>query len=77
VSIRWLKPLEYAGKVFQNEMAKACVKLGYEIDFVRDGKRGITGFEIRGVSKELLERYSKRRAEVERGIVDFTVKIRS
>jgi len=69
-----LKAIRYSGKVYQNEMARACIMLGYDIDFVRDGKRGITGFEIRGVTKELLERYSKRRAEVEKGIEGFKKK---
>jgi len=69
-----VKAIRYAGKVFQNEMARSCIKLGYDIDFVRDGKKGVTGFEIRGVSKELVQRFSKRRAEVENGIVEFKKK---
>lgn len=66
-----VKAIRYAGKVYQNELAKACLELGYEIEEKRDGKNAIIGFEIKGVSDELLERFSKRRKEVEEGIEKF------
>lgn len=69
-----VKAVRYAGKVYQNEMARACIQLGYDIDLIREPKRGITGFEIRGVNVELRERFSKRRAEVEEGIKEFIEK---
>jgi conjugative relaxase-like TrwC/TraI family protein len=62
--------IRYAGKVYQNEMARSCRALGYEIVEIRDN-RGITGFEIAGVSPEICKRFSKRRAEVEQGIAQF------
>jgi conjugative relaxase-like TrwC/TraI family protein len=66
-----LKAIRYAGKVYQNELASSCRELGYRISEVRDDKGRITGFEIDGVSKEVCDRFSKRRAEVENGIEAF------
>lgn len=69
-----VRAIRYAGKVYQNEMAKACLQLGYSIDIAQDDKGHTTGFEISGISAELRERFSKRRAEVEQGIEDFRQK---
>lgn len=76
---RWLaletcemfKAIRYAGKFYQNELALQCRRLGYEIQPVRNEKGGVEGFEIKGVSNEIQERFSKRRAEVEAGIERF------
>ena len=66
--------IRYAGKVYQNEMAKSCRALGYDIEAARDERGNITGFEIAGVSQDIRDRFSKRRAEVERGIAEFEKK---
>lgn len=67
-----LNAIRYGGKVYQNELARECRQLGYEVDEVRDAKgQKITGFEIRGVSVEMRQRFSKRRKEVEAGIAEF------
>jgi len=79
INQRWLaldtcemfKAIRYAGKVYQNALAQECRRLGYQIEAVRNGKRKIEGFQIAGVSKEIQELYSKRRAEVEAGIERF------
>jgi conjugative relaxase-like TrwC/TraI family protein len=63
--------IRYAGKVYQNEMARSCLALGYDVVQIRDSKGVVTGFEIAGVSAEIRERFSKRRAEVEAGIAEF------
>ena len=63
--------IRYAGKVYQSEMALKCQQLGYRIDVTENEKGQIEGFQIRGVSSELLERYSKRREQVEMAIVEF------
>jgi conjugative relaxase-like TrwC/TraI family protein len=63
--------IRYAGKVYQNEVARSCIGLGYEIEEKRGAKNAVVGFEIKGVSGEILERFSKRRAEVEDGIEKF------
>jgi conjugative relaxase-like TrwC/TraI family protein len=65
------KAIRYAGKVYQNELALECRRLGYSIESVRNGRGIVEGFEISGVSKEVRKLYSKRRAEIEAGIVRF------
>src|SRR5438876_8161650 len=76
---RWLaldtcemfKAIRYAGKVYQNEMARHCRQLGYNIETARNERGIVKGFEIKGVSSDIRERFSKRRAEVEAGIEAF------
>jgi conjugative relaxase-like TrwC/TraI family protein len=76
---RWLaldtcemfKGIRYAGKVYQNELALECRRLGYQIEVSRNEKGIVEGFEIKGVSGDIQERFSKRRAEVEAGIERF------
>ncbi len=65
------KAIRYAGKIYQNELALQCRQLGYQIEHSRNEKGIVEGFEIKGVSKEIQERFSKRRAEVEAGIERF------
>jgi len=65
------RAIRYAGKFYQNELALQCRKLGYQIQPVRNEKGTIEGFELKGVSSEIQERFSKRRAEVEAGIERF------
>jgi conjugative relaxase-like TrwC/TraI family protein len=65
-----LDAVRYAGKVYQNELAREVKELGYETREVRE-KGEITGFELKGVSQELCERFAKRREEIEREIDKF------
>lgn len=65
------RAIRYAGKVYQNELAFECRRLGYPIESVRNEKGVVEGFEIKGVPTEIRERFSKRRAEVEAGIEAF------
>src|SRR3984957_6280437 len=65
-----LEAVRYAGKVYQNELAREVKALGYEVREVRE-KGEITGFEIKGVSQELCERFAKRREEIEKNIAQF------
>ena len=62
--------VRYAGKVYQNEMARAVRELGYGVRQTRQNSE-VTGFEIEGVSDALCERFSKRREEIEREIKKF------
>ena len=56
-SCEMVSAVRYAGKVYQNALAREVQALGYEIEEIR-GERGvIEGFEIRGVSAELRARY--------------------
>ena len=66
--------LRYAGKVYQNELAREVRALGYDTVDVRNARGVIEGFEIEGVSDKVRERFSKRRVEVEAGIEKFTAK---
>jgi conjugative relaxase-like TrwC/TraI family protein len=59
-----VRAVRYAGKVYQNEMARAVQRLGYGIRPVRQNGE-IVGFEIEGVSESLCERFAKRREEIE------------
>jgi conjugative relaxase-like TrwC/TraI family protein len=68
-----LEAVRYAGKVYQNELAREVKALGYEVREVRE-KGEIKGFEIKGVSQELCERFAKRREEIEREITKFEKK---
>jgi conjugative relaxase-like TrwC/TraI family protein len=68
-----LEAVRYAGKVYQNELAREVKALGYEVREVRE-KGEIKGFEIKGVSHELCERFAKRREEIEREITKFEKK---
>ncbi|MCK4981570.1 MAG: relaxase domain-containing protein, partial [Victivallaceae bacterium] len=65
-----LKAIRYCGKFYQNAMAKHVQELGYDIELKRTNK-GIEGFEIKGIDNDLLERYSRRRAEIEEKIEEF------
>ncbi len=65
-----LEAVRYAGKVYQNELAREVKALGYEVREVQE-KGEIKGFEIKGVSQELCERFAKRREEIEKKIDQF------
>ena len=69
VENRWkaLEPYEmllakkFTVQVYYHELTKALIRFGYAIE---NNPRG--DFEIRGVSKELIERFSKRHQEIDR-----------
>ena len=65
-----MKAVEYAGRFYQSMMARECMELGYRITTKR-GSKGIEGFEIEGVSPEIIQRFSRRRAEIEESIEKF------
>jgi conjugative relaxase-like TrwC/TraI family protein len=63
----------YLTEVYRNALAREVYGLGYEIEPRRDSKGRDHGFEIRGVSDELLEKYSVRSAQRDAAIERFTV----
>ena len=63
----------YLTEVYRNALAQEVSSLGYEIEPRRDSKGRDHGFEIRGVSDELLEKYSVRSAQRDAAIERFTV----
>ena len=50
----------YLSEVYRNALAREVRALGYEIESQRDAKGRDSGFEIRGVPKELLAKFSQR-----------------
>ncbi len=70
-SRQMVEAIRYAGKVYQNELAREVQSLGYQVDEKRNAKGMVEGFSIRGVSADVCEKFSRRRAEVEAGIAAF------
>jgi hypothetical protein len=63
----------YLTEVYRNALAREVYGLGYAIEPRRDSKGGDQGFEIRGVSDQLLEKYSVRSAQRDAAIERFSV----
>ncbi len=61
----------YLTEVYRNALAQEVRGLGYEIEQRRDSRGRDLGFEIRGVSDQLLERYSQRSAQRDAAIEEF------
>jgi conjugative relaxase-like TrwC/TraI family protein len=64
----------YLTEVYRNVLAREVRALGYEIDDRRDSKGRDSVFEIRGVSQELLKRFSQRSHQRDRAIEEFVAK---
>ena len=62
----------YLTEVYRNTLAHEVRSLGYDIDPKRDSRGRDYGFEIRGISDGLLERYSQRSAQRDAAIEQFT-----
>lgn len=62
----------YLTEVYRNVLANEVRALGYEIESRRDSRGRDLGFEIRGVSQDLLDRYSQRSAQRDAAIHEFT-----
>jgi conjugative relaxase-like TrwC/TraI family protein len=61
----------YLTEVYRNALAREVRSLGYEIENRRSPKGKNLGFEIKGVSDELLEKYSQRSEQRDRAIAEF------
>ena len=61
----------YITEVYRNELAQEVRGLGYEIESQRNAKGVENGFEIRGISKDLPERYSQRTEQRDESIRQF------
>jgi conjugative relaxase-like TrwC/TraI family protein len=57
--------------VYRNALARRVLELGYEIEPRTDAKGRDLGFEIKGLSPELLAHYSQRSAQRDAAIADF------
>jgi conjugative relaxase-like TrwC/TraI family protein len=62
----------YITEVYRNELAREVRRLGYEIENQRNAKGVDNGFEIKGISKDLLARYSQRSEQRDESIRQFT-----
>jgi conjugative relaxase-like TrwC/TraI family protein len=63
----------YLTEVYRNALAREVRGLGYEIEPRRDSKGKDHGFDIVGVSKELLEKYSVRSAQRDAAVERFAL----
>jgi len=61
----------YMTEVYRNALAREVRSLGYEIVDRRSSTGKNLGFEIKGVSDELLDKYSQRSEQRDRAIVEF------
>jgi conjugative relaxase-like TrwC/TraI family protein len=61
----------YLTEVYRNTLAHEVRSLGYNIEQKRDSRGRDYGFEIRGISGDLLERYSQRSAQRDAAIEQF------
>ena len=61
----------YITEVYRNELAKEVRGLGYEIESQRNAKGVDNGFEIKGISRDVLERYSQRSDQRDESIRQF------
>src|SRR5947208_10627273 len=64
----------YLTEVYRNALAREVCALGYEIENRRDVAGKHRGFEIAGVSQEILDNYSRRSAQRDAAIEEFTQK---
>jgi conjugative relaxase-like TrwC/TraI family protein len=69
-----VEAIRYAGKVYQNELARGVLAAGYEIEAARSERGVIEGFEVAGVNAEDRATASKRRAQIEKEIAVFRKK---
>jgi conjugative relaxase-like TrwC/TraI family protein len=61
----------YLTEVYRNHLAYQIRVLGYDVEVRRDAKGRDLGFEIRGVSEELILKYSQRSQQRDRAIAEF------
>jgi hypothetical protein len=64
----------YLTEVYRNALAREVRALGYEIENRRDVAGKDKGFEIAGMSQEILDKYSRRSAQRDAAIEEFTHK---
>ena len=61
----------YLTEVYRNALARQVRRLGYETEDKRDGRGRDCGFEIRGVSSDLLHKFSQRSQQRDAAIQEF------
>jgi conjugative relaxase-like TrwC/TraI family protein len=61
----------YLTEVYRNHLAHQVRSLGYDVETRRDAKGRDAGFEIRGVSEDILLKYSQRSQQRDQAIAQF------
>jgi conjugative relaxase-like TrwC/TraI family protein len=64
----------YLTEVYRNALAREVRALGYEIDNRCNSKGRDSGFEIRGISEDLLQKFSQRSQQRDRAIEEFVAR---
>lgn len=70
-SLEMCRAIRFAGKVYHNAMAAKCLELGYETVQTRDKKGNIVWYDLKCVSEEVMDRFSKRRLQIEKAEAEF------
>lgn len=66
-----VQAIRYFGKVYQSALRREVERLGYKTEDRVNVRGQLEGFEIGGVPTQVLEMYSRRRADIERAIAEF------
>ena len=66
-----VRAIRCAGKVYLNALAARCRGMGYSIIPKYRDKGELVGFELKGISEDLLKRCSRRRAQIDAAIEKF------
>lgn len=70
-TLEMCRAIRYAGKVYHNEMAARCRELGYETVETRDRKSNVIWYDLACVPADVMERFSKRRWQIEKAEAEF------
>ena len=70
-TLEMCRAIRYAGKVYHNEMAARCRELGYETVETRDRKGNVIWYDLACVPVDVMERFSKRRQQIEKAEAEF------
>ena len=70
-TLEMCRAIRYAGKVYHNEMAARCRELGYETVETRDRKGNVIWYDLACVPADVMERFSKRRRQIEKAEAEF------
>ena len=70
-TLEMCRAIRYAGKVYHNEMAARCRELGYETVETRDRKGNVIWYDLACVPADVMERFSKRRQQIEKAKAEF------
>ncbi|MEI6056789.1 MAG: MobF family relaxase [Lentisphaerota bacterium] len=59
------KNLEYFGRFYQNELSRELQSIGYKTRTVETSKGEVKGFELSGISDDMIRKFSKRSIAIE------------